>query len=215
MGPKIHEIMGGIVFNALRVVDIGLIMLSFGLAATLSINAGKWTTIENVLASKVSLSSCVLFAIAILLCHAMFSLSGLYESKRMSTKSSEGVDVLRAMTFSTACLWCEGKLFSILVMTPYFLVAFWAIGSTLVIVMRLLLRVVLGLIRKRGRNLHHVLVLGTNARAIEFGRMVSGMPDRGYRLVGFVDNDWPRMEKFKATGFRLACDYDGLAEFLR
>jgi exopolysaccharide biosynthesis polyprenyl glycosylphosphotransferase len=215
MGPKTHEIMRGIVFNAFRVFDIGLIMLSFGLAAALSINAGKWTTIENFFASKVSLSSCVLFAIAMLLCHAMFSLSGLYESKRMSTKSSEAADVLRAMTFSTACLWCEGKSFSISVMTPYFLVAFWAIGSLVVIATRLLLRYVLGAIRKRGRNLRHVLVLGTNARAIEFGRRINAMPDRGYRLLGFVDNDWPRIEEFKATGFRLACDYHGLAEFLR
>ena len=215
MRPKIFEIMRGIVFNALRVADIGLIMVSFGLAVVLSINAGKWTTIEGFFASKVSLSSCVLFAIAVLLCHAMFSVSGLYQSKRMSTKHSEAADVLRAMTFSTASLWCEGKLFSILVMTPYFLVVFWAIGSASVIVMRLLLRSVLGLIRKRGRNLHHVLVLGTNARAIKFGRKVNGMPDRGYRLVGFVDNDWPRIEEFKATGFRLACDYDGLAEFIR
>jgi exopolysaccharide biosynthesis polyprenyl glycosylphosphotransferase len=100
-------------------------------------------------------------------------------------------------------------------MTPYFLVAFWAIGSVVVIATRLLLRCVLGAIRKRGRNLHHVLVLGTNARAIDFGRWVNAMPDRGYRLLGFVDDDWPRIGEFKATGFRLACDYDGLAEFLR
>jgi exopolysaccharide biosynthesis polyprenyl glycosylphosphotransferase len=33
--------------------------------------------------------------------------------------------------------------------------------------------------------------------------------------LGFVDNDWARIEEFKATGFRLACDYEGLAEFLR
>jgi exopolysaccharide biosynthesis polyprenyl glycosylphosphotransferase len=215
MGPKVHEIMRRVLLNAFRVADIGLIMLSFGLAAALSMNAGRWTTIENVFASKVSLSSCVLFAIAILLCHAMFSLAGLYESKRLSTKSSEAADVLRAMTFSTACLWCEGKSFSILVMTPYFLVAFWAIGSVVLIGTRLLLRYVLGAIRKRGRNLRHVLVLGTNARAVEFGRRINAMPDRGYHLLGFVDNDWPRIEEFKATGFRLACDYDGLAEFLR
>jgi exopolysaccharide biosynthesis polyprenyl glycosylphosphotransferase len=215
MGPKIHEVVRGIVFKALRVADVGLLMLSFGLAAVLSTKVGKWTTIGSFLASKVSLSSCVLFTIGILLCHVLFTLSGLYKSKRMSTKRSEAADVLRAMTFSTVCLWGEGRLFSILLMTPYFLVLFWAIGSALVIVMRLLLRIVLGGIRKRGCNLHHVLVLGTNARAIEFGRRINAMPDRGYRLVGFVDNDWPRMEEFKATGFRLACDYDELAEFLR
>src|ERR1700690_4077918 len=98
MGPKMREIVRGIVFKAFRVSDIGLLMLSFGLAAVLQFNAAKWTTITGFFASKVSLSHCLLFAIAMLLCHAMFSLSGLYQSRRMSTKSSEAVDVLRAMT---------------------------------------------------------------------------------------------------------------------
>src|ERR1700757_4892137 len=169
MGPKIQEIMRGIVFRALRITDIGLIMLSFGLAAVLSINAGKWTTIASFFASKVSLSSCALFAIAILLCHGIFSLCGLYESKRLSTRGSEAAEVLSAMTLSTACLWCEGTLFSISVMTPYFLLAFWTIGTVVVIATRMLLRYVLGAIRKRGRDLHHVLVLAPTARAIDFG----------------------------------------------
>ncbi len=215
MGPRINEIMRGIMLSAFRIFDIGLIMVSFGLGAVVGINAPDWTTIEEFFASKVSLSSCVLFAIAILLCNGMFSLCGLYESKRMSSKSAEVADVLRAMTFSTACLWLEGRLFSISVMTPYFLVAFWVFGSTLVISTRLMLRYVLGAIRKRGRNLHHILVLGTNARAIEFGRSIEAMPNRGFRLLGFVDDDWLGMEKFKATGFRLACSYEGLADFLR
>ena len=215
MRPKINEMMRRIVCSALRVVDIGLIMLSFGAAAIISVNAGKWTTIATVLANKVSLSSCVLFAIAILLCHGVFSLCGLYQSKRMTTKAAEAADVLRAMTVSTAFLWCEGKSFSILIITPYFLVAFWAIGLALVIAMRMLLRSALRGLRKRGRNLHHVLVLGTNARAIDFGRRIEAMPERGYRLLGFVDDDWPGMEAFNAAGFRLACSYEGLPEFLR
>jgi exopolysaccharide biosynthesis polyprenyl glycosylphosphotransferase len=215
MGPKVHEITRGIVFNALRVVDISLSMLSFGLAAILAFDAGHRMTVASFLASKVSLSSCVLLAIAILLCHAIFSLSGLYQSKRMSTKCSEAADVVRAMTFSAACIWLEGRLFSILVVTPYFLIAFWSLGTTLIICVRFLLRHVLGAIRKRGRDLHHVLVLGTNARAIEFGRRLEGMPDRGCRLLGFVDDDWLGMQKFRGTGFPLVCSHGGLAEFLR
>ena len=214
MGPQ-NEITRRIVFNALRVADIGLVMLSFGAATIVSINAEKWTTIKTVLASKVSLSSCVEFAIVILLCHGVFSMCGLYQSKRMSTKGAEAAEVLRAMTVSTACIWCEGKLFFILIITPYFLIAFWAIGSAVVIATRMLLRYALRGLRKRGRNLHHVLVLGTNARAVDFGRRVEAMPERGYRLLGFVDDDWPGMEGFKATGFRLACSCEGLPEFLR
>jgi exopolysaccharide biosynthesis polyprenyl glycosylphosphotransferase len=139
----------------------------------------------------------------------------LYASKRLSTKGAEAVEILRAMTLSTACLWCEGKLFSITVMTPNFLLAFWTMGSASVIATRMLLRYVLGGIRKRGRNLHHVLVLGTNSRAVEFARKIESMPKRGYRILGFVDDDWPGLETFTATGFHLACSYEGLAEFLR
>jgi hypothetical protein len=128
MGPQ-NEITRRIVFNALRVADIGLVMLAFGAAAIVSVNTGKWTTVATVLASKVSLSSCVEFVIAILACHGVFSMCGLYQSKRMSTKGAEAAEVLRAMTVSTACVWCEAKLFFILIITPYFLVAFWAIGS--------------------------------------------------------------------------------------
>jgi exopolysaccharide biosynthesis polyprenyl glycosylphosphotransferase len=215
MGSKMHEIMRGVLLNTLRVTDVGLIMLSFGLAAVLTISARKWTMIASVLASKVSLSSCVLFATAILLCHAMFSLSGLYQSKRMSTKASEAADVLRAMTLSTACLWCEGSVFYILLITPMFLLSFWVIGSATVIAARLLVRSALGAIRKRGRNVHHVLVLGTNARAIEFGRRTEAMPERGFRVLGFVDEDWSGTEKFKDSGFPLACHFDGLPDFLR
>lgn len=215
MGPRLSEFSRGVVFSALRVVDIALIMIAFGAAALFSVNGGKWIGLTAFFASKVSLWSCVLFAIGLLLCHAMFSLCGLYESKRMSTKHAEAVDVLRAMGLCTACLWFEGKLFSILLISPQFLLAFWIIGSVLIVSTRLLLRLILSGIRKRGRNLHHVLVLGTNPRAVAFGRKIEEMPNRGYRLLGFADDAWAGMGQFEATGMRLACSGAGLAEFLR
>jgi len=215
MAPRMREILHAIVFNALRTIDIGLVILSFSLGAVVGINTLKLTTITDFFASKVSLSSCVLFTIPILLCHGIFSACGLYESKRMATKRAEVVDVLRAMTLSTLCIWIEGRLFLISVITPQFLLAFWALGCTLIISARFLLRFVLGAIRKRGHNLHHVLVLGTNPRAVAFGRKIETMRDRGYRLLGFVDDDWPGMERFRQTGFPIVCDCLNLAEFLR
>jgi exopolysaccharide biosynthesis polyprenyl glycosylphosphotransferase len=215
MSSKTHELMRGLGFRALMVIDDGLIMVAFGLAALFSMKSFQWTTITNFFTTKVSLSSCALFAIAILLCQGAFSLCNLYESKRMSTKAAEAAAVLRAVTLLTAGLWCEGRLFSILDLRPYFLVMFWTIGSTLVIAMRMLLRLVLGEIRKRGHNLHHILVLGSNTRAIDFGRRIEATPQLGYRLLGFVDDEWPGMEDFKETGLRLTCTIAGLAEFLR
>jgi len=215
MSSKIQEIIRGIGFRALMAIDIGLIMVSLGLAALLSVNSCTWTTVTHFFTTKVSLSSCALFAIALLLSHGIFSLCSLYESKRMSTKAAEAGSVVRAMTLLTACLWSEGRLFSILDSRIYFLVAFWLTGSALVLATRLLLRYFLGEIRRRGHNLHHVLVLGSNARAIDFGRRIGAAPERGYRLLGFVDDEWPGMEEFKETGLQLTCTTAGLAEFLR
>lgn len=215
MRSKIQEIVVGIGFRALTVVDMVLLMASFGLTALVRANLWNWTTIEHFFASKVSLRSCALFAIAVLVCHVTFSLCNLYESKRMSTKVAEAVDVLRAMALSTAFLWCLGRLFSISEIRSYSPVAFWAIGSGLIIATRMLVRTILSRIRRRGHNSHHILILGSNARAIDFARKTEAMPERGYRLLGFVDDEWPGMEEFKKTGLRLACSYTGLAEFLR
>ena len=215
MGSNIREIIHGMGFRALMLVDIALLAVSFGLAALVSAHSCNWATITQFFASKISLSSFAFFAIAILVCRGSFTLCNLYESKRLSTRSAEAADVLRAVTFSTLFLWCGARLFSILHSRSYFLLAFWGIASFLIIATRTLLRYFLAGIRRRGRNVHHILVLGSNARAVEFGRRIEAMPERGYRLLGFVDDEWPGLEEFKQAGFRLACTNTGIAEFLR
>lgn len=215
MNCKIQEIIHRIGFRALMAVDIGLLIGSFGLAALLSTNSCNSATITQLFTSQVRLSSCVLFALGILVCHGMFASCNLYKSKRMSTKRSEAADVLRAVTLSTACLWCAGRLFSIRHVSSYFFVVFWVVASVLIITTRMLLRYALREIRRRGHNLHHVLVMGTNSRAVDFARTMEAMPEGGCRLLGFVDDEWSGGEGFKETGLRLVCSNDGLAEFLR
>jgi exopolysaccharide biosynthesis polyprenyl glycosylphosphotransferase len=215
MGTKIHEVLRGVAIRVLMVIDICLLMLSFGAAAVLSANTIEWTALSDFLATRVSLLNCVLLAVALLIGHGVLVMCNLYESKRMSTKGAEVFDILRAMAFLTACIWCEMNLFHASRMRSYFLLAFWAIGTLAIISTRLLLRSVLGAIRKRGCNLHDVLILGTNVRAVSFGRMIDAVPELGCRVLGFVDDDWSGMERFKESCFPLACHYDGLPEFLR
>jgi len=215
MGAKIQEVLRGIMLRSLMVVDISLLMLSFAFAAVLTTNGEHWTDFASFLATKVSVLSCVLFAIALFLGHGVLVMCNLYQSKRMSTKGAEAFDVLGAMTLLTVCLWCEARVARMPGNVTYFLVAFWAIGTGLITVTRVLLRFVLGSIRKRGRNLHHVLILGTNPRAVNFARKIETMPRRGCRLLGFVDDDWSGIREFEESGFRLSCDLDGLPEFLR
>jgi exopolysaccharide biosynthesis polyprenyl glycosylphosphotransferase len=211
----VNEIKRRFFVIAQKFFDLGLTILSFGLASVWMLNAGKSMSLSRLLSVRVKLSDCVIFAIALLLSHAMFSLCGLYESRRLSTGFAESIDVLKAVILATACLALVAALFSVKLMTPRFLELFFAICVISVAMSRLLLRYLLGTIRRRGRNLHHMLILGTNARAVEFGRRIAASPERGYRLLGFADDDWPRMDEFKATNFKLVCDHASIAEFLR
>lgn len=215
MGTKIHEIMRRIMYRVVMVTDIGFLMVSFGLAAVVTAGPDKWTTFTSLFAIRVSLFICVLFTVAVLTGHSVLVTCKLYQSKRMSNGSAEALDVFRAMTLLTVCLWCESKLFRVSDVPNHFLLTFWAIGTLLMIVTRLLLRFVLGAIRKRGRNLHHVLILGTNQRAVGFARTVQATPELGFNLLGFVDDEWSGMDSFRESGFPLACGYRELAEFLR
>ncbi len=71
------------------------------------------------------------------------------------------------------------------------------------------------MIRRRGHNVYYVLILGTNSRAIQFARRIEAEPERGYHLLGFADDEWGKTDEFRATNFKLACNQDGVAEFLR
>jgi exopolysaccharide biosynthesis polyprenyl glycosylphosphotransferase len=215
MASNIREFIRRMGFLALMFVDIALLMASFGLTALLRARSLHWATIAQFFSGNISLTSVAFFAIAILVCRGSFSFCNLYESKRLSTRRAEAADVLRAVTIATLILWCGARLFSVQNSRPYFFVAFWAIASALIVTMRTLVRYLLSGIRRRGRNAHHILVLGTNARAIEFGRRIEAMPERGFNLLGFVDDEWLGLEEFRDAGFRLACTNEGIAEFLR
>ena len=201
--------------NALKLYDLALIVVSFYLATFLLVRAAHDVSLHDFLAMRVKLSNFFIFGIALFLCHSAFSVCGLYESRRLSTRLAESLDALKATAFATACLGVVSTVFSVRMITSQFLLVFWVIISISVIASRVSLQWWLAVVRRHGRNLRYMLILGTNPRAIEFARKILASPERGYELLGFVDEDWAGTHAFNETGFKLRCDYAGLAEFLR
>jgi len=215
MGPKIQEILRKMFVRTLMLADVVLLLASFGVTSAFVKGANMWTTMSGFFESKFSITSVVFFVCGLLLGHSVLYMCNLYESKRLSTKRAETFDVLKAITIFTVFLWILGKSVGVFELGIPFLLAFWVCACVLIAAVRVLLRYCLGAIRKRGGNLHHVLILGTNARAIHFGQKIEAMPERGCRLLGFVDDDWKGMDQFNESGFKLVSNYEGLAEYLR
>jgi len=201
--------------TGMKLFDLSILIVSFGLSTLTVGQSQRAVSLEQFLSMRVKLSNCIEFAGVALLWYAIFSLCGLYKSKRLSARRVENFELLTATALATGLLALLAELIRISLITPYFLVLFWAISSLLCMSSRLVLRPVLAAVRKRGRNLRHMLILGTNPRAIEFAHKILQKPELGYRLVGFVDDDWPGLSEFQQTGFPLVSDHSGLPEFLR
>ena len=201
--------------NVLKLIDLVIVVLSYGLTTVLIVHTQNNVSLTAFLAMRTKVSNFLIFVSILYLYHSAFRMFGLYRSRRLSTRRAELADILKATTFSAACFMLVGAILSIRMLTVPFLLIFWAINTLVLCASRVLFRVALTHIRARGRNLRHMLIFGTNPRAVAFGQKIVASPERGYQLLGFVDDDWPGMNGFRDSGFRVVCDYTHLAEFFR
>jgi FlaA1/EpsC-like NDP-sugar epimerase len=118
----------------------------------------------------------------------IFSLFQLYHSRRLSSVHEEVADIIKATCAGTAVLLVGAFIFNIRLVTPVFLLFFWASTTLGAMVSRLVLRTMLRQVRSRGRNLRNVIIVGTNNRALAFAKQIESRPDLGYLLKGFVDD---------------------------
>src|SRR5690606_8664104 len=90
----------------------------------------------------------------------------------------------------------------------------FALGYAGTLSSRLVLRRLLKWVRRAGRNLNHVVIVGTNRRAARAAAEIAARPDLGCHLVGFVDQCWHDAE-LAGSGHRLVASLDSLRSYLR
>ena len=204
-----------ILLNAFKLWDIGLMLLAFLVAAVAVMSQSHSVTMEEFFAMRVKIANFLIFAIFVFVWHLAFSGFGLYNSRRLGDRRSEVIDVVKATSLGAIIVFAGSVAFRVTLATPRFFVVFWVVGTISAICSRLMLRIVLASIRKRGRNLRDVLVVGTNGRALSFVRKMLAHPELGYRVIGFVDQEWDGLVAVRDSGFELACDFEGVPQFLR
>jgi exopolysaccharide biosynthesis polyprenyl glycosylphosphotransferase len=199
----------------LKLHDLALVILAFGLSTFFVAKQEQASSLESFLSMRTKVSNFGIFVLALFIFHLVFRLFGLYRSRRLSRRRTELIDILKSTTLCTASFVVLGWFFSIRMMTVPFLVMFWALSTLFLSAARMTIRSTATRLRIHGRNLRYMLILGTNPRAVEFAHRISARVDRGYRVLGFVDDDWPGFPDLTGTGFEVVSDYSGLAEYLR
>jgi exopolysaccharide biosynthesis polyprenyl glycosylphosphotransferase len=172
-------------------------------------------TLSGFVAMRIKLGNCLIFAFLLLVWHGVLVSCGMYLPKRFSNHFTQIVEVCRATLLAATVLFVTAAIFGLHVVSPRFVFLFWLSSTVLMTAGRVIARWLLLAIRRRGGNTRHILIVGTNERAIEFGRQIAGHPELGYQVVGFVDDDWAGSKEFESTGQNRCCTFAGLASFLR
>jgi exopolysaccharide biosynthesis polyprenyl glycosylphosphotransferase len=204
-----------VLMACLKLSDLVLLMISYGLATVLAARSSSASSVTDFFSMRIKLSNCVIFAGILLSWHIIFLVYRLYESKRLSTRQEELIADWKATTAATVCLFVFATLATIRMVNLSFLIVFWGVSSMLMVSSRQLLRLFLGNVRRNGRNLRYILILGTNGRALKFAQEIGEKPELGYKSLGFVDDSWPGLEEFGRSGNSIICNRERLPEFLR
>jgi exopolysaccharide biosynthesis polyprenyl glycosylphosphotransferase len=201
--------------KAFKLFDLLVMACSFALAA--------WTVYYQIvdisfgqfLSMRVKALNLGLFLGFLLVWRGVFYLFGLYRSRRFSTRWAEIIDVIKATSSGTLVIYITSILFRIQMVNPTFIAVFWTASSAIAISSRLLLRYALEQARIRGRNLRHMVIVGTNPRAVQFAQKIEEKPELGYRIIGFVDDQWAGIGEFRKTGYAMVADFNDFPTFLR
>jgi exopolysaccharide biosynthesis polyprenyl glycosylphosphotransferase len=172
-------------------------------------------SVQQYLAYSVPVARVIQFIFLLLAWHTIFSACGLYVSKRLSTRWSEVLEVVKATTLASLVLFIFAPVLHVEMTRTWFAAVFWILSTASVALGRVFVRWMQGVLRSHGRNSRIMLILGTNARAIDFAKRIQSKSTLGYQIRGFVDDYWPGMSEFEQSGYTLCSSFAGMAEFLR
>lgn len=171
--------------------------------------------IEQFLTSRVKIGNLLILLVLFLAWQIIFRMVGLYRSRRMSSRSHEAIDILKATTVSTCLLLASGYVFNIALIDIPFLFTFWVLSTSILLASRIALHTILKNIRRRGRNTRQMVIIGTGERAQNFARKVKQTPELGYNIKGFIDDPWSGLETFRGNGWRYLGSLNDFKEILR
>jgi exopolysaccharide biosynthesis polyprenyl glycosylphosphotransferase len=200
---------------AFKLFDLGLLVFACFLGNMPLLFSEGFDSFSHFFSIRIKIVNFVLFGGLLLAWHLIFYSFELYKSRRLTFRYGETTDLLKAVALSSLLLYAAGSAFHIKMITNTFMVVFWVSASILAVLSRVLLKFLLQNIRLHERNLRRVLIVGSNARAVEFWHKLESHPELGYRVIGFADMEWSGVQALRQQGGTIVCDLDHLWSFLR
>jgi exopolysaccharide biosynthesis polyprenyl glycosylphosphotransferase len=206
-----------VLLTALKLFDLASVVVCYGAAWMLVVGRARVTGADDLLSLEIRVADLMLALALLGVWHLVFLMCGVYDSKRLSSRWSEIGGIVRATATAAAVVFLPSLLFRSAPAENLVIgAAFFAAVCSVAVTSRLALRWFLGVIRRRGRNLRHLLIVGTNRRALAFARRLEDTPELGYRILGFLDSrEWDASGGFERSGHPLVGGVGDLPAILR
>jgi exopolysaccharide biosynthesis polyprenyl glycosylphosphotransferase len=201
--------------DVLKLFDLAVLIICFWTASLPILAKLGPVSFAQFWSMRIKLQNLVVFFIFLCIWHIIFTVFGLYSSKRLASRRREVLDVVKATTLSSAVLALGTLVVGFRMTTPGFVITFWVLSTFAVASTRLALRTSLRRFRARGHNVRNMLIVGTNRRALDFAKTIQSRPDLGYRVLGFADTQWAGSEELEQHGYSVVSDLETLPEFIR
>ena len=213
---KQHGLVRHYLLVGYKVFNLFVIASAFSLATLLTYSKTGPVSLEAFLGMRLEVGNILILALILACWHVVFTIFHVYHSRRLDTHwLNEIIDLVKATTVGTLATCGMALLFQMEMLTPTFLAVFWLVVASVVIASRLIMRSMLKRARRFGRNLNHILIVGTNPRAMAIARSLEANKGLGYSLVGFVDDGWWNSDVKEQGNFsRVACLKD-VPEYLK
>jgi len=163
--------------------------MAVAVAAGLALS-GQYTysgTLAEFLAVRITLINFAFVIGFALVWHVILRFFGLYRSRRIGQLSSDWWDIFKAVSVGTLLLSGLAPILSFEAVNRVFVITFFASSLIGTIVLRTILKALVVGVRRNGRSLKNLVIVGCGPRGAEFGKKVRNRPDFGYLLLGYVD----------------------------
>ena len=158
-----------ILMSAFRAGDVAVMAIAFAIAMAASAQRMS-IDFQDFLAVRIKFSNILLFVGFAIVWHLIFTSQGLYRSRRIGLIKVEWWDVTKAIVLGTLLLSAATLFFKISAINRTFLATFFAVVLPATVIMRSSVRLLLGGIRQKGRNLRNAVIVGCGPRGTLIGQ---------------------------------------------
>ncbi len=203
-----------LLLDAFRAADLCAMAVAFGLTLLVSADLASPNDPTEFLAVRVKVSNALLFLGFAVFWHVILRAQGLYKTQHVRLLGSEWWEITKAVALGTVVLAALSGVLHLIAVDRRFLAVFFVTCLLGTVLTRGVLRVALGEVRRNGRSLRNLVIVGCGRRGAQLGAEIWKRPELGYLLLGYIDDVPPPRSALHGAPEKLLGRLDDAVEIL-